>query len=456
MRPYGTYAAVQKYKPLSGYLDHFREVSIDNDIPGLISFFYVQGQIAAPFVRIPIRGSYIDPRVHMFWIQASRTGKSISWEFIGKLLDECGLRTAVHMAGSDAGLVGGHTQDEDGTETNQGLLDGQCALNFDEASMLLNPGKHSKDTVLYLQTACNPIGNNKIEKFLKNGVIETHSMASIWATTYPPKGVKEYVLTKGIFQRVLLYWREWTDAMRQRVSEKRMEGVFAEAVVHEMDNTELVEYFTKLGKRLQNRILSLYDMNMTEWYALSREDREGVVRAVIRQMFTKDETFDPAMLQVIDDYYSLLGDIDPKLREVVLSFIPAMENYTIIFAVHMAMMEEVWVVTGEHLDMAKDILYDLYQNLILWLEEEVEVGEKAAERRARDTYWRDSYTKAEKFDFDDTRGAGWARKSEVLTAYGKAQNLSRNAQFRHFDKAKSMFNITREGPAVYVRIKAED
>jgi len=452
MRDYGDYTAVQKYSTLAGYLEHFRNVSIDNDIPGLLSFFYVQGQIAAPFVRIPIGGSYIDPRVHVFWIQSSRTGKSISWEFFGKLLEKCNLRTAVHMGGSDAGLIGGHTQRDNEIETTTGLLDGQCALNFDEGSMLLKPGKHSKDTVLYLQTACNPIGNNKIEKFLKDGSIITNSMASIWATTFPPDGVKDYVLTKGIFQRVLLYWRDWTDSMRQRVSESRMEGVFGPEPEHEMDETKLVDYFLGLENRLRNRILEVYAMEITEWQALGREDREQIVQKVKRKVFSKSESFDPTMMQIIDDYYSLVSNIDAKLREVVLSFIPAMENYTIILATHMAMLEETWVVNGEHLDMAKDILYDLYQNLIIWLEEEVEVGQKAADKRARDERWKESIKAVETFDLD-SRGEGWARKREVLTKYGKLKNLSKNAQFRHFDKSKMLFDATREGAAVYIRLK---
>ena len=73
------YECVQKNEVLSGYLGHFREVSINNEIPGLLSFFFVQGQCALPYVRIPIGASNIDPRVNVFWIQDTRTGKSVAY-----------------------------------------------------------------------------------------------------------------------------------------------------------------------------------------------------------------------------------------------------------------------------------------------------------------------------------------------------------------------------------------
>ena len=72
------YECVQKNEVLGGYLEHYRQVSINNEIPGLLSFFFVQGQCALPYVRIPIGTSNIDPRVNVFWVQDTRTGKSVA------------------------------------------------------------------------------------------------------------------------------------------------------------------------------------------------------------------------------------------------------------------------------------------------------------------------------------------------------------------------------------------
>jgi len=164
MRAAKDYQAVKKFPIFAGYIDHFNQTSIDNDIPGMLSFFFIQGQVSVPYIRIPWGSSHLDPRVHTFWIQSSRTGKSIAWEFIGDVLGDIGVPSDLFTTGTDAGLIGGFDviQHEDGSKEDvlkEGMLGGRKALNFDEGSIILNPNKHSQETVLYLQSACNPVGN---------------------------------------------------------------------------------------------------------------------------------------------------------------------------------------------------------------------------------------------------------------------------------------------------------
>ena len=80
------YECVHKYPILKGYLDHFNQVSKNNEIPGLLSFFFILGQASVGSVRIPVGGSNLDPRVSVFWIQDTRTGKSASYQIIEKVL----------------------------------------------------------------------------------------------------------------------------------------------------------------------------------------------------------------------------------------------------------------------------------------------------------------------------------------------------------------------------------
>ena len=40
----------------------------------------------------------------------------------------------------------------------------------------------------------------------------------------------------------------------------------------------------------------------------------------------------------------------------------------------MALLDESWEINDEHVDMAHEILIDLFQNLISWLEDSVEIG----------------------------------------------------------------------------------
>ena len=106
---YEKYELVQKFPIVKAYLEHFERTSMDNSIPGLLSFFFVQGQIAVQYTRIPTGDSYIDPRVHVFWIQPSRSGKSIAWNFVGDILSKVDIPHTMYTTGTDAGLVGSGT-----------------------------------------------------------------------------------------------------------------------------------------------------------------------------------------------------------------------------------------------------------------------------------------------------------------------------------------------------------
>ena len=468
MRKATEYAAVNKYPFFKGYVQEFGKVSIDNDIPAMLSFFFIQGQIAAPYVRIPWDATHLDPRVHAFWIQPSRTGKSIAWEFVGDVLNDCALASDAYTSGSDAGLIGGVTSEwvesEDGkkeqvTVETQGMLGGQKALNFDEGSIILNPGKHSQETVLYLQSACNPIGSNSniLVKHLSGRRIETESLASLWITTYPPKGVKEYVLTKGIFQRVLLYWSHWDMDRRQKVSQVRMNRSYRKAKDGIVSYDEIVDYFKSLEKRLRDRVLALTETTYTEWTnEMTREEQEEAVQSVMYEMFTADESYYAATYDVVEDFYSLLEGLNFAIADVVASFVPAMENYSVILATHIAMMDNTWVVTGDHLDMAKDILYDLFKNLIQWLEGEVEVGAKKMEKENHRKDWLEAYNNISPVELDK-RGEGWRKKSAVLKQFQANHHITRPTAFKKFnDWAAHLFDAAKDGATVYIRLKEVD
>lgn len=456
------YECVQENKVLSGYLEHFREVSINNEIPGLLSFFFMQGQCALPYVRIPIGGSNIDPRVSVFWIQDTRTGKSVAYEIIESTMSQAGLECVDYSTGTDAALVGSFTQDGDGPPIpREGVLAGRKGMNFDEGSILLKPSKHSENTVLFLQSALNAAGTgrNVITKHLADGTITIESLVSLWITTFPPDGIKEYVLDKGIFQRVLLYWRDWTIDMKKDVAYQLADNVHSRPKFT-MKYDDIVQYFVDLDKRLKKRVCELNGISIIEWDTANEEgsavcqDQEQWTMNVIDKMFTVAADYRPALKSAIDEYYSLIEDMDPKKQGVCASFIMGLQNYTNVIAHHMAMLEGTWVVTGIHIDMAKEILYDLYLNLIHWLESKVKVGTSAAETKKSEKAWRESFTRCEKFDFDDHRGRGWVRKKAIYEVYGSVQNLSSETSIRErFKRSEHMFDESRDGNRVYVRIK---
>ena len=458
------YTAVQKHDILSAYLHHFSLTSMKNEVPGLLSFFFVQGQAILPYVRIPTGDTHLDPRVHVFWIQPSRTGKSIAWNFISDICEQAEVPIELFASGTDAGLIGSTEAvlDDDGKptgeyETIDGLLAGRKAINFDEGSIILNPGKHSQETVLYLQTACNPVGsgNNTLVKHMKGNKVEAESSVSMWITTYPPKGVKEYVLTKGIFQRVLLYWKHWDMDERQGVSMKRLSTFYRKPVTTEYSREDLYEYFRETQKWVRDKLLNLAEISFTTWDEMHKDEKEELVQSHMWDMFTADENYEIALHQASEEVYDLLRDMDPSMSEIVASFTPAIENYLGIFSLHMAVLERSDVIQAHHVDMAHEILLDLFINLISWLEDSVEIGGNKNKEQKLLNDMVTAFNACQEYELENL-GEGWRRKQNVVAAYMSATGLSKSSAERHFkDFGGKLFTAKKSGGRIYLRRKGD-
>jgi len=459
------YSCVHKYPILRGYLEHFNQVSRNNEIPGLLSFFFIQGQATIPYVRIPVGGSNLDPRVSIFWIQGTRTGKSAAYQVIEEVMELSGLDSTDYNSGNDAALVGTLVPDPDDEDRQNpqmivrpGILAGRKGLNFDEGSVLLKSGQHNESTTLFLQSALNSAGTgrNMLVKHMARDTFSIKSEASLWITTYPPKGIKEHVLEKGIFQRVLTYWRHWTLEMKRDVAHELAEAVHTKPIF-KVPLTDVVTHFTSLQERLIERLLLLSGISRLEWDEMEEDDKETVAMNAMYDMFSFDRSARPALIGAVDEYYNLVESMDAEKQGVCASFIMGLQNYTTVLAHHMAMVEGVWVVTGEHIDMAKEILYDLYQNLIHWLESEVKVGASNKEKATIVKAWKEAYHRCERFDFDDRRGAGWVKKKELQTTFGHIANYNSETTIRAKYSAHGlkMYDETREGVRIYARLKQD-
>ena len=459
------YRAIEKFPILDAYLHHFSQTSMKNEIPGLLSFFFIQGQTTLPYIRLPTGDSHLDLRVHVFWIQPSRTGKSIAWNFISDVMENADIPYELFASGTDAGMIGSTNPilDDNGKPTNEvevveGLLAGRKAINFDEGSILLTPNKHSQETVLYLQTACNPVGsgNNTLVKHMKGKKVECPSLVSLWITTYPPKGVKEYVLTKGIFQRVLLYYKHWDMDDRQDVSSRRLSTFMKKPNKVDYTKDDIYDYFISTDKRIRDRLLNMEEITFTQWQEASNEEKEEIVQRHMWDMFTASSDYETALFQASDEIYELLKNMTPSMSEIVASFVPAIENYLGIFSMHMAILDESWVVTPNHVDLAHEILFDLFTNLISWLEDSVEVGgNKHKESKIHDNMIA-TYNECTPHELESL-GDGWRVKNLFINQYMQIAKVSKSTAERHFkDYGNALFNRKKVTGRIYIRKKGDN
>jgi hypothetical protein len=469
-RDWQNYKAIQQFPLMKGYVNMFNDISYHNEMAGLISFLYVQGQVAVDYIRIPVNNSHIDPRIHLFWIQPTRSGKTIAWEHTGEVLESLGIKQDMFSTGSDAALIGSWNKyEEDGEqvlELQEGLLGGKKALNFDEGSLLFETKKqHLSEVVLYLQQAMNPVGTkaNTLVKHLKDGTIETESRVSFWLTTFPPQGVREVVLTKGVFQRVLLLIRPWPIERREQVSEERMNTMFCRPPEYEYSIKDFESYFRTLREALQNRVCKLSNITAVEWAQKNQDEKEKIAQSVMYDMFRVDNSFHPILNSHKDHMYELVRLMDPKMADVVCAFIPNLLNYTGILATHFALLDEYtmtesfhdFVVGGDHVEMASEIIYDLYEELVTWLESEVELESSNKLRKTREASWKAAWNVCKLTSVEGKQG-DWVRKSELLAVYAKQNGgVSRNTQFLHYKDAKDIFIETSLGVTKYVQLDTQ-
>lgn len=455
-------------KYIRQYIERFNTVSYYNEYAGLLSYFFIIGQVLCPYVRIPIHGSYIDCRLHVFWIQQSRTGKSIAYEFTSKVLKECGVETEKFSSGSDAKLIGTVEQkpvlDDKGNTTGEmenivvpGLLNGYKTLLFDEGSMLLNDKKaYFSDKILFLQQAMAPIGTetNVLVNHLKGGSVHTPSGISLWATTFPPKDIMAHVLEKGFFQRVFLYQNDVGIETRQTTSEHRISGAYVPVPDQVWTYEMLAKNILEIESDIKERLLEACAISEEDYDALNDEQREDLAVKYAHSLFRPGPSYHAALLSAVDDYYALVkGVSDSNIRETATSFLPNVENYTMIFSNLIAATMRSSVITGDHVMMATEIIYDNLHNLIIWLENKQDF-KVTKERDASIRQWKIAYGKSKKIIHDRMKREA-VRKSEIEHIYHTLNSVSIKTAQRRLNKLikSNLVTIVKEGRNAFVMME---
>ena len=447
------------------YVERFNTVSYFNEYAGLLSYFYVLGQYLAPYIRIPIHGSHIDCRTHVYWIQESRTGKSVAWDFTAKLLRALDIEAESFTAGSDAKLIGtvekvpimgenGKPTGEHDVEVIPGLLNGYKTLLFDEASVLLNDQKaYFSDKILYLQQAMAPLGSetNVLVKHLVGGSVHTPSGVSLWMTTFPPKDIMSHVLEKGFFQRVFLYQNSVDIETRQTTSEHRMSGAYVPVPDKIWSYDDLAKSIKQTGDIIRGRILTAAGMSEEDYSKLSDVEKERLAIKHRYDVFQVSSNFYPALLNAVDDYYALVRQVrNDNIRETAMSFLPNVENYTLIFTNLIAATMGSTKLTSDHVMMVTAIIFDNLNNLFIWLEEK-ESYKQAKNTEGAMKQWKKAWGKCHKM-VNNRVNREVVRKSQILEIYSKQTGIAERTARRRIDEMimSGVVKTVKDGRLVFV------
>jgi len=275
-----------------------------------------------------------------------------------------------------------------------------------------------------------------------------------------------HVLEKGFFQRVFLFQNDITSEQRQTTSEHRVAGAYVKTDERIMDYDVLGEYLQGSVDVMKNR---LFDAMGITWETVEVRNEEGEIeerrierdevwkripegereQAAMRHahdIFSVSPGYHPAILNAVDDYYGLVKNIaSEQVRETALSFLPNIENYTMIFSNLIAVLMRDTQITEDHVMMASEIIFDNLHNLTIWLEQKESVKDKK-----RTTAERASWTKARsmcKIYTSEKDGVERVMQSEILKVYAAQQSVADITAERRFKALRKGGHvvITKQG-----------
>jgi len=177
-----------------------------------------------------------DLRLHLLWIQASRTGKGVSMNVAEDFATGLGLTMAKELQFTDAGVVG--TIDPNAVKINKksGFLPGDPdyvnpmvigdlglfdIVAFTEAKQMFKTGTHTEDKLEILQTVMDvpkPRSYNVRKKLGLELPVQYNSTATIIGTTYFLEEFAEILLKQGLFQRLYTGVRDVTWKEREKIN----------------------------------------------------------------------------------------------------------------------------------------------------------------------------------------------------------------------------------------------
>jgi len=470
---------VRKYQESACKVAHL------NEVPAVINFFALLGQICKDFVKIPNGRNIEDTRIHSCQIQTSGSGKSTLYNFTGPIakkvfeqINALGTHPqdynitqedgtigpkkfdtfSVQIATS-AALIGSWKNvqimetDDDGNErpTGQwepkffhGALQGHGFAHWDEFeySGVFSPSQHQVDTVVLLNTMMNTLhGESWImrKRLVEGNDIICHSERSVLAMTYPPKELNSIMTEKGLLQRMLCYIWEVPEAVLDKMRKQQI----AKAGIYE-DVQGPIDDFTKA-------FMNIYT-------TLSEHHKEVLLNGgtAMDTMIYTDDFREVLMLE----YESMMNFINSSglfVREVASNFITRLLKILIKMAVLCSIAQAPAIrnkdlryhVTGQNVRQAGAITRQCYKTLVDWLERSL----RNQRTKTNSISYKEEFI--EVYNKMATLEEPFINKVMFQTAIEKRINKSRPQVYRIWDHYAQYFELKKVGRSTYIKLKEE-
>ena len=457
------------------------EFSLHNDYPATMSYFVTMGQILKDLIRIPVGRLSLDPRIQYCWIQTARSGKTTMFDFLSPVWKKTfelvnnhpttlkkprGPLTGVHEfnlqnpdAFTDQALLGtikknitnpdwirgednldinGDDIPELIDETINGALFGSGIIAFDEFehSGIFKETQHKQDTVMMFQKFMNRLDSDShlIKKRLTDWGIDlvVDSQRSLWATTLPPQGLENVILTKGVFQRMWLYVREVPESLKSKMEEDYLD-LIGTIVEDDYGADKFQDEFAEM-------------MYTSYRWAKYRLDKVGDKRRVVE--FSPDGKM---RLKVIWRGMRKYMDAFPEhIYAALNTFLMNTINNMCVAAALCAVSEQSPKITARHVEQARQLTDTSFDSITTWFSDRLSKAPKRMVEKSREKIIVDSYRGCSKKE-------GWTSKTNVINEYMKKTQKSKQTFYRQWETVVHMFETKRTSSnKVLVRLKRND
>lgn len=332
--------------------------------------------------RLKIRrgDTWLDPRVHVFYLADSGSGKGVGASFVTDVGKKLGLNVYNATDFTDAALIGTiRTTDSGEPIIHKGLLSGQTrqwdegkggedVVNVDillvsEASKVLNPKPGPNDVGIMnsLQIAMNTVGtsDNMVTKKLAEGPSVSYPTdVTLFFTTFLPVAFADVVLKRGLFQRTLMVVKESNHDERVRITKEFFKSFYSKP-------DEL--YHNPVSREVSNKTTDdIIDMVVATVKSANRW-------AKTVEEIKISEAASIRLDNLVHRFQSEVKGMSPFLQAKIHEFVTRLAGHLVKLAAHVAILNHSDVVEEEHV-VALEKLHapQRFEELITYLSNNVE------------------------------------------------------------------------------------
>ena len=479
-----------------------------NNIPAIITFYSLLGDLVKNFVEVPWGETSTDTRIHFCWIQTARSGKTtlimyvlnpVAKRIYEELKDDPYISDATVLNFADyntASLVGSHILNVDADGRSQ--FDSNAEQNYtDEVLRLTEADMHPDDRAMLLEVARNTLERTKDRWLIEKGPIDGQG---VWiADEFEGSGVfkeKNHKENMNIlFQTIMnnfhsgshLYEKVLTgkptieldckytviactfppEYLLKTVAEKGVLQRFLPFIWEVPDKiltqmrVDVLGGFGTVGERkgpplqMTKGFLELYKLTKARFEHMGKDK-------------TRTVTYHPSAKDAILLEHKVLlqeiAEVQPKIRNIIRLFEMNLCEYIGKIAVLNAIASapdvpthEKFIVAVKHVKQAAKVVRACYGTLVLWLENAIKIKQSTIITKNGGQEFQQAYKVAlSRAKPHEKLEEGYVLKKLVIDEACKILKKSQRMIKYRFKNVESLFEEEKRGREVFIRLIQEE